>query len=47
MIDFLSSSCDNFIVMGDFNSQTTDSIMKDFMEANGFINLIKIALMQI
>ena len=33
--------------MGDFNSQTTDSIMKDFMEANGFINLIKIVLMQI
>ena len=27
--------------MGDFNSQPTDSIMKDFMDANGFINLIK------
>ena len=27
--------------MGDFNSQPTDSIMKDFMYANGFINLIK------
>ena len=41
MIDFFSSSYDNFIVMGDFNSQPTDSIMKDFMDANGFINLIK------
>ena len=41
MIDFFSSSYDNFIVMGDFNSQPTDSSMKDFMEANGFINLIK------
>ena len=27
--------------MGDFNSQPTDSIMKDFMDANGVINLIK------
>ena len=26
--------------MGDFNSQRTDSIVKDFMEANGFVNLI-------
>ena len=41
MIDFFSSSYDNFIVMGDFNSQPTDSIVKDFMDANGFINLIK------
>ena len=39
MIDFFSSSYDNFIVMGDFNSQPTDSIMKDFMDANGVINL--------
>ena len=41
MIDFFSSSYNNFIVIGDFNSQPTDSIMKDFMEANGFVNLIK------
>ena len=41
MIDFFSSSYDNFIVMGDFNSQPTDSIMKDYMEVNGFLNLIK------
>ena len=27
--------------MDDFNSQPTDNIMKDFMDANGFINLIK------
>ena len=27
--------------MGDFNSQPTDIIMKDFMETNGFLNLIK------
>ena len=27
--------------MGDFNSQPTHSIVKDFMDANGFINLIK------
>ena len=27
--------------MGDFNSQPTDSIMKDFMEANGLTNLTK------
>ena len=27
--------------MRNFNSQPTDSIMKDFMDANGFINLIK------
>ena len=27
--------------MGHFNSQPTDSIMKHFMDANGFINLIK------
>ena len=39
MIDFFSSSCDNFIVMGDFNSKPTDSIMRGFMEANGFVNL--------
>ena len=41
MIDFLSRSKDNFIVMSDFNSQSTDSILEDFAEANGFINLIK------
>ena len=27
--------------MSDLNSQPTDSNMKDFMNANGFINLIK------
>ena len=27
--------------MGDFNSQPTDIIMKDFMETNGFLSLIK------
>ena len=27
--------------MGDFNSQPSDSILKNFMDANGFINLIK------
>ena len=27
--------------MGDFIRQPTDSILKDFMEANGFINLVK------
>ena len=41
MIYVFSSSHDNFIVMGDFNNQPTDSIMKDFMEANRFISLIK------
>ena len=41
MIDFLSSSSDSLIAVGDFNSQPTDSITKDFMEANGFMNLIK------
>ena len=41
MIDFFSSSYNNFIVIGDFNSQPTDSIMKDFMEANGLTNLTK------
>ena len=41
MIDFFSSSYDSFIVMGDFNSQPTDSIMKDFMDATSFINLTK------
>ena len=41
MIGFFSSLYDNFIATGDFNSQPTDSIMKDFMEANGFVNLIK------
>ena len=40
-IDFFSSSYDNFIAMGDFNSQSTNSIMKDFMKANGLVNLIK------
>ena len=27
--------------MGDYISQPTDNLMKDFMEANGSINLIK------
>ena len=40
-IDFFSSSYDNFIVMDDFNSQSTNGSMKDFMEANGLVNLIK------
>ena len=41
MIDFFSSSYNNFTEMGDFNSQPTDSIVKSFMDANGFINLAK------
>ena len=41
LIDLFSSSYDNFILMGDLNSQPNDSIRKDFMEANRFINLIK------
>ena len=41
MTDFFSSSYDNFIVMDDFSSQSTNSIMKDFMKANGLVNLIK------
>ena len=41
MIDFFPSSYDNFIVMDNFNSQPTVSIMKDFLDANGFINLIR------
>ena len=41
MIDFFSSSYNDFIVMGDYISQPTDNLMKDFMEANGSINLIK------
>ena len=39
MINFFSSSDDNFIAIDDFNGQPTDSIMKDFMRANGFMNL--------
>ena len=38
MIDFFSSSDHNFIAIDDFNGQT-DSVMKDFMGANGFMNL--------
>ena len=41
IIDFFSSPNNNFIVIGDFKSQPTDSIVKDFMEANGLTNLIK------
>ena len=41
MIDFFLSSYDNFIVMGGFNCQPTDGIMKEFMEAIGYVNLIK------
>ena len=41
MIDFFSRLYDNFIVMDDLNSQPNDSTMKDFLEANSFMNLIK------
>ena len=42
-LDFLTNiidsdlrSCSNVSVMGDFNSQPTNSILNNFMEANGF-----------
>ena len=42
-LDFLTNiidsdlrSCNNVSVMGDFNSQPTNSILNNFMEANGF-----------
>ena len=41
IIDFFSSSYDNFITMGDFNVQSFDSTMKDFIKVNGLVNLNK------
>ena len=42
-LDFLTNiidsdlrSCSNVSVIGDFNSQPTNSILNNFMEANGF-----------
>ena len=41
IIDFFSSAYDNFIIKGDFNAQPLDSAMKDFINVNGLINIIK------
>ena len=41
IIDFFSSPHDNIIIMGDFNAQCLDSVIKDFIKVNGLINLTK------
>ena len=40
LIDFFSGAYDNFIIMGDFNAQHLDSVMKNFFRVNGLMNLI-------
>ena len=39
--DIFSSAYDNFIIMGDFNAQPLDIVMKNFTRVNGLINIIE------
>ena len=39
--DFFSSAYNNFNIMGAFNAQPPDSVMKNFIKVNGLINSIK------
>ena len=41
IIDHLSSKNDNYIILGDFNTEPSDSILKAFMQSHNLFNLIK------
>ena len=34
IIDHYSSICDNYIILGDFNMEPSDSILKTFMQSD-------------
>ena len=42
IFDFFFSSYNSFIIMGDFNVQPLDCVMKNFIKVDGWINLIKV-----
>ena len=41
IIDHFSSIYDNYITLGDFNMEPSDSILKTFMRSRNLFNLIK------
>ena len=41
MIDSFACSCDNFLIMGDFNMEPSDPFLTCFCDSNSIINLIK------
>ena len=41
IIDHFSSIYDNYIILGDFNMEPSDSILKTFMQSHNLFNLIK------
>ena len=41
IIDHFSSIYDNYIILGDFNMEPSDSILKSFMQSHNLFNLIK------
>ena len=41
IIDHFSSIYDNYIILGDFNMEPSDSILKIFMHSHNLFNLIK------
>ena len=41
IIDHFSSIYDNYIILGDFNMEPSDSILKTFMQSRNLLNLIK------
>ena len=41
VIDHFSSIYDNYIILGDFNMEPSDSILKTFMQSHNLFNLIK------
>jgi len=40
-LDFYSQSYDNFMVIGDFNLEPDNQILKNFMDAHDLYNLVK------
>ena len=41
LIDHFSSIYDNYIILGDFNMEPSDSILKTFMQSHNLFNLIR------
>ena len=41
MIDHFTDKYENYIIMGDFNLQPNESVLKDFLSSNNLTNLIK------
>ena len=41
IIDYFANTCDNHLILGDFNLEPTDFTLMGFLDSNSLTNLIK------